>query len=144
MTNRFYNLPENIQATIYGFDSTFRDKYDTTIMEMEFLMDEPYVEDYYVCYCRYCRNDYLPREGDRMRRFFLQEFIQKKREIREKKQEKLEKKERIRLENIELNLLELLRRERNFVLDEIKRNYNRIKNNKKKYKLNKNRIQNQA
>lgn len=134
MTNRLYNLPESIISKIYEFDSTFHDIYDITIMEMEFLMDEP--EEIYSEYscCAYCNGDFYRYsiEGDRTRRFFNHDFIQDKKKYIAKKREMIEKKERIRLENIELNLLELLRRERNFVLDEIHRNKNRTKNNKKK------------
>ena len=148
MTNLFFNLPENIISNIYSYDSTFRDKYNISMLEMEFLMDEPEPEDEYeygeyYC-CDYCSGrDYyylFQQEGDRVRRFFKQEFIKKKRDIIQMKREKLIKKEINRLENIELNILELLRREKNNILDIIKCNKNRIKNNKKKNKLNKNRM----
>lgn len=55
MINIFYNLPTNIQASIYSFDTTFRDKYDNSMNEMMKLMDEPIYcipDEYYCCY--YC------------------------------------------------------------------------------------------
>ena len=91
MTNLFYNLPINIQASIYSFDSTFHDKYNTSINEMMKLMDEPiycFGEDYcyYCCYC--CDGDYYysprrQREGDRMKEYFkpIKELKRIKQEI---------------------------------------------------------------
>lgn len=86
MINIFYNLPTNIQASIYSFDTTFRDKYDNSMNEMMKLMDEPIYcipDEYYCCYYCYRNQWYIRRtqiEGDR-KKTYKQEITQIKQEI---------------------------------------------------------------
>jgi hypothetical protein len=138
MTNRFFNLPENIISNIYAFDQTFHNEFKDIVMpELRYMM---YRNSRWICRCDVCRNRKESEESTRLKSCFIEIQNRPNYQHQLERREKKEKKEKKRLENIEINRLELLRREQNRVLDEIKRDKNRIKNNNKKNKLKKNRI----
>ena len=64
MTNRFYNLPENIISSIYRFDPTFRDKFKKEVIP-EFL--SMMYKDERICTCCVCRVFNTNIETNRLR-----------------------------------------------------------------------------
>lgn len=120
MTNRFFNLPENIISNIYAFDLTFHNEFKNIVMpELMYMMYRN------SCMCQYCilrLNIRDSEESNRLKSCFEEiqnrDTYQHQRERRDKK----EKQEKNRLENIELNLLELIRREKNNILDSLCKN----------------------